>query len=291
MTTQLLIYESVVPVMFANHRHSSVEFGRNYAFSSKINSVPLTAIEFREAQSDYPIVFAGNKEGVMPAVILGLREGENLYLSGEGKWDARYIPAFVRRYPFVFAKSDDGERFNLCIDEMFSGFNGDGRGERLFADDGKPTTYVENILKFLQEYQLQFLRTERFCQKVLELDLLEPMQAQVEMNSGEKYSLGGFMAINREKLKELPGDKLAELAKTDELELIYLHLQSMRNFGALKDRLGLARAEKAESAPDPSAADSAAPSISGQDSPEEPKARRSAAKAANGSRARSEALE
>jgi len=286
-----LIYESVVPVMFANHRHSSVEFGRNYAFSSKINSVPLTAIEFREAQSDYPIVFAGNKEGVMPAVILGLREGENLYLSGEGKWDARYIPAFVRRYPFVFAKSDDGERFNLCIDEMFSGFNGDGRGERLFADDGKPTTYVENILKFLQEYQLQFHRTERFCTKILELDLLEPMQAQVEMNSGEKYSLGGFMAINREKLKELPGDKLAELAKTDELELIYLHLQSMRNFGALKDRLGLARAEKVESAPDPSAADSGAPSISGQDSPEEPRSRRSTAKAANGSRARSEALE
>ena len=60
---------------------------------------------------------------------------------------------FVRRYPFVFAKSDDEQRFNLCIDEKFSGFNGDGRGERLFADDGKPTAYVENILKFLQEYQ------------------------------------------------------------------------------------------------------------------------------------------
>ena len=159
MTTQLLIYESVVPLTFATHRHSSVEIGRSFVFSSKINSAPLTAIEFRDAQSDYPIVFAGNKEAVLPAVILGLREGENLYLSSDGKWDARYIPAFVRRYPFVFAKSDDGERFNLCIDEQFSGFNGDGRGERLFTDDGKPTTYVENILKFLQEYQLQFHRT------------------------------------------------------------------------------------------------------------------------------------
>src|SRR6266702_2428347 len=205
MSTQLLIYESVVPLTFATHRHSSVEIGRSFAFSGKINSVPLTAIEFRDAQSDYP---------------------------------------------FVFAKSDDGERFNLCIDEQFSGFNGDGRGERLFSDDGKPTTYVENILKFLQEYQLQFHRTERFCKRILELDLLEPMQAQVEMNTGEKYSLGGFMAVSREKLKELPGDKLAELAKTDELELIYLHLQSMRNFGALRDRLGVAKAEKIDSVPD-----------------------------------------
>ena len=45
------------------------------------------------------------------------------------------------------------------------------------------------------------------------------------------------MAVNRAKLKAVSGDKLAELAKTDELELIYLHLQSMRNFTALKDRL------------------------------------------------------
>jgi SapC len=285
MTTQLLIYESVVPVMFANHRHSSVEVGRNFAFSSKVNSVPLTAIEFRDAQSDYPIVFAGNAEGVMPAVILGLREGENLYLSSDGKWDARYLPAFVRRYPFVFAKSDDEQRFNLCIDEQFSGFNGDGRGERLFTDDGKPTTYVENILKFLQEYQVQFHRTERFCKTILDLDLLEPMQAQVELNSGEKYSLSGFMAINREKLKELSGDKLAELIKTDELELIYLHLQSMRNFGALKDRLGIARSEKATASPGAEET-----SISGQDNPEETRIRRSP-KLSNGSGAQSAGLE
>jgi hypothetical protein len=286
MSTQLLIYETVVPLTFATHRHSSVEIGRNFDFSGKVNSVPLTAIEFREATSEYPIVFAGNEQGVMPAVILGLREGENLYLSSEGKWDARYIPAFVRRYPFVFSKSDDEQRFNLCIDEQFSGFNGDGRGERLFTDDGKPTPYVENILKFLQEYQLQFQRTERFCKKILELDLLEPMRAQVEMNSGEKYSLGGFMAISREKLKELPGDKLAELAKTDELELIYLHLQSMRNFSALKDRLGLARAETATASPGTDET-----SISAEDNPEETKVRRPSPKSSNGSRARSAALE
>jgi hypothetical protein len=248
MSTQLLFYETVVPVSFANHRHSRVEIGRDYAFSSKINSVPLMAIEFRDACPEYPIVFAGNKEAVMPAVILGLREGENLYLSNDGKWDARYIPAFVRRYPFVFSMSEDEQTFRLCIDEQFSGFNGDGRGERLFTDDGKPSAYVDNILKFLQEYQMQFRRTERFCKRILELDLLEPMQAQVELISGERYSLGGFTAINREKLKELPAEKLAEFAKTDELELIYLHLQSMRNFSGLKDRFGSAAAGRAASA-------------------------------------------
>jgi hypothetical protein len=72
---------------------------------------------------------------------------------------------------------------------------------------------------------------------VSELGLLEPMQAQISLESGERMSLGGFMAVNRSRLKALSGDALADLAKTDELELLYLHLQSMRNFTGLKDRL------------------------------------------------------
>jgi len=236
MTTQLLLYETVVPLSFGRHRDSSVEIGSNYSFSGKVNSVPLMAIEFPQAAADYAIVFAGTKENIMPAVILGLRGNENLYLANDGIWDAKYIPAFVRRYPFVFSISPDEQRFVLCVDEEFAGFNREGRGQRLFGDDGKPSPYVENILKFLQEYQAQFRRTQSFCKKVEELEVLEPMQAQVEL-SGERYSLGGFMAVNRAKLKAVSGEKLAELAKTDELELIYLHLQSMRNFTPLRERI------------------------------------------------------
>jgi hypothetical protein len=237
MTAQLLIYETVVPLSFGRHRDCSVEIAANYGFSGKVNSVPLMAVEFPEAAADYAIVFAGTQENVMPAVILGIRDKENLYLSKDSTWQAKYIPAFVRRYPFVFSMSPDEQRFVLCIDEEFSGFNREGRGQRLFGEDGKPSQYVENILKFLQEYQAQFRRTQAFCKKVQELDLLEPMQAQLELSSGERLSLGGFTAVNRAKLKAVPGDKLAALAKTDELELLYLHLQSMRNFTGLPERL------------------------------------------------------
>jgi len=237
MTAQLLIYEKVVPLSLGRHHDCSVELVGNYGFSSKINSVPLMAVEFPEAAPDYAIVFAGTQDNIMPAVILGMREKENLYLSTDAKWQAKYIPAFVRRYPFVFSLSPDGKRFVLCVDEEFSGFNREGRGRLLFGEDKKPSTYVENILKFLQEYQTQFRRTQEFCRKIKELDLLEPMQAQAELASGERLSLGGFMAVNRAKLKAVPGDKLAALAKTDELELLYLHLQSMRNFTGMPERL------------------------------------------------------
>jgi hypothetical protein len=93
------------------------------------------------------------------------------------------------------------------------------------------------VLKFLQEYQAQFLRTQRFCSRVVELGLLEPMQAQVTLDAGTRLMLGGFMAINRDRLKALPPETLAEMMWTDEMELLYLHLHSMRNFEGLRDRL------------------------------------------------------
>ena len=251
MSNLLLIYKTATPISRARHADCSVEVSGDYGFSSTVNSVPLMAVEFPEAAAEYAIVFAGNDGEVLPAVILGVRDNENLFLSdastsGSSTWGARYIPAFVRRYPFVFSRSND--QFLLCVDEQFAGFNREGRGRPLFNPDGTPSDYTDRVLKFLQEYQAQYLRTQAFCRKVQELDLLETMQADVVTDTGERMSLTGFKAINREKLKALPPEKLAELAKTDELELLYLHIQSMRNFEALKDRISKSRGQTAESA-------------------------------------------
>lgn len=237
MATQQMFYDSVVPVSATRHRNSCVRVGTEYAFSRKVNSVPLTAVEFPHAAAEYVIVFAGTEEAVMPAVILGLRGNENLYLAGANSWQAKYIPAFVRRYPFVFSSNDEGKTFTLCIDEGFAGFNQAGLGERLFDAEGKRTQFVENVLAFLQEYQVQFQRTRALCRKLKELKLLDPMRAEIMLSSGEQVSLTGFMTVSRERLKALSAEVLAEMARSDELELVYLHLQSMRNFADLKNRV------------------------------------------------------
>lgn len=241
MTTQLLIYETAVPVSSARHAKCSVEPGRSFAFTRKVNSVPLMAVEFPHAAPEYAVVFTQSGEDVVPVVVLGARQSENLYLTDDDAWRAKYVPAFIRRYPFVFSASEDGKTFTLCVDEAFQGFNYQGRGQALFTEEGKPTPYVDNVLKFLQEYRVQFLRTQNFCKKLKELQLLEPMRAEFTLAGGEKTTLTGFQAVDRARLKALPGQTLSELAASDELELIYLHLQSMRNFNEVKDRLVLAR--------------------------------------------------
>jgi hypothetical protein len=139
----------------------------------------------------------------------------------------------------VFSRSDD--RFLLCVDEQYTGFNRRDLGQKFFTPEGELAPFVQNVLAFVQEYQAQFVRTQMFCAKIEKLDILEPMQAQIKIDGVMQNMLGGFQAVSRERLKALPGETLAELAATDELELIYLHLQSMRNFDALRDRLMASR--------------------------------------------------
>ena len=136
--TQMLFYDKVVPVSSQRHRDLSIE-RVDFGFAAKVNSVPLTAVELPLAAREYTIVFAGTEEAVAPVVVLGVADSQNLYLDENKAWKADYIPAFVRRYPFVFAQGKDANQFTLCIDEDWSGCNREGRGQRLFDDQGNQT--------------------------------------------------------------------------------------------------------------------------------------------------------
>lgn len=231
MATQLLIYEQATPVSVARHRDWYVKSGKNYEFARGVNAVPLMASEFSAALGHYPIVFAG-EDRIMPAAILGVRGKENLYVDEDGNWRSDYIPAFIRQYPFVLAGSEDDAKLTLCLDEEFVGCNREGQGERLFDVDGEQTTYLRTVLDFTQRYQADFVRTRAFCAQLWELGLLEGMSAQLRLPSGQ-LNLTGFKAVNRDKLKALPDDKLAALVQMDGMELIYAHLLSLRNFERL----------------------------------------------------------
>lgn len=236
MSKQLLIYEQVVPVSKQRHGDWSVKTNVSYEFARPLNAVPLLAAEFLQAAPEYALVFAGQDEQLMPAAVLGIQQ-QNLYLDEAGAWKAKFIPAFVRRYPFIFARDEAEAKFTLCLDETFTGFNQDGRGERLFDSEGNSTQYLSNVLAFHQEYQAQFLRTQAFCKTIAELELLDPMQAQFNLKGGEKASLTDFRVVNRDRLKQLSGEQLANLMQTDALELLYLHLHSLHNLGSMAERL------------------------------------------------------
>ena len=237
MTKQLLIYDKAVPVSPKQHLNTSVKVGTDYSFARDVNSVPLMSVEFDFCLGEYAIVFAGEPGAVMPAAMLGVRDRENLQVGADGAWLGKYIPAFLRRYPFVFSSTDAGGTFTLCVDEDYAGVNQEGRGERLFDSQGERTQYLQNVLNFLQAYQLQFQATRQFVQLLEDLQLFDSMEAQFTLPSGQQMKLGGFKVVNRERLRQLDGDKLAELARTGGLDLIYAHLHSLRNFTPIAERM------------------------------------------------------
>ena len=238
MPVQQLFYKTVVPVSADRHGDVSIRTGADYSFARETNAAPVTAAEFLAASAEYPIVFAGEGERIFPSVILGGRDAQNIHVDAEGRWTGRHVPAFVRRYPFVFSVDEAGERFTLNVDEEAPAFNRDGRGERLFDADGEQTRYLKSVLEFLQRYQMHFVRTQAFCQRLVEHDLLQSVQAQFDGPEGARSTLGGFMAVNREKLKALPDEVVTQMFRRDELECLYLHLASLTHFRGMAEKMG-----------------------------------------------------
>ncbi|MEO5362829.1 MAG: SapC family protein [Magnetococcus sp. DMHC-8] len=234
---QLLFYEQ--PVALNKERHRALKIdnkGADYSFAKVTNSVIITGMEFVHVAKEYPIVFAKAGERTIPLALLGLRNDENLFVNGAGQWDARYIPAFVRRYPFVLADSGDGN-LAVCIDEGFAGFNTE-TGTPLFNEEGEQAPLLENAIRFLTEYQGQNQRTEIFVNRLQEMGLLTELTARAELAGGVKFSMGGLLVVEEKKLMELEQEKALELFRSGEMGWIYAHLLSLSNMNRLAEMLG-----------------------------------------------------
>lgn len=234
-----LFYKKVMPLNKAQHKGLYIEPIESFSFAAETNSLYVAVSEFPRAVCEYPVVFAKDeKDSVFPVALLGLKRNQNLFVTKSGEWVASYIPAYARRYPFILASDKKGgEQFTVCIDEGYPGFNTAKEGEPLFDKNGKQTEVLDRAVEFLKAYQAQVKITEEFCGALVELDVLEPVQANVEVKSGEKFAIGGFLCVNKDKLKALPAKKLTEMVKNDYLELCYLHLASLNMMNKLTGKL------------------------------------------------------
>lgn len=234
--SESLYYEKPVLLDRDKHRRQRVKASESFAFARKANSLYVAGVEFNEACKEYAIVFTRSGSGkVVPVVMLGLRARENLFVGEQGEWAARYIPAFVRRYPFVLAELP-GQSMGVCIDEAFAGLN-DKEGEPLFDAQGRDTPFLRNALDFLQQYQREYLRTEAFCQRLAQADLLMEMNAKADLVDGRSFTVASLMVVDEKKLLALPDAVALSLFRSGELHLVSMHLASLSNMRTLVDRM------------------------------------------------------
>jgi hypothetical protein len=245
--TQTLYYEKPVLLNRDQHRKRRIKPSTGFAFARRANSMFLAALEFSEACKEYAIVFTRLSGRVSPVVVLGLRNQENLYVDAQDRWTATYIPAFVRRYPFVLAELGGGQ-LGVAVDEAFAGLN-DKEGEALFDAKGANTPFLQNALDFLQRFQAEHQRTVAFCRKLEELGLLVEMSARADLVDGRTFTVAGLLVVDEAKLLALGDDDVLALFRTGELHLLSMHLLSLSNLNKLVQRIS----EREPAAPMPPA--------------------------------------
>ena len=202
------------------------------------NSVFLAAVEFADACKEYPIVFvrAGNagsdsKPVVAPLAVLGLRSGSNVFVEGD-EWKGNYVPAYVRRYPFVMARLDESSNnMAVCFDTTWPAFN-ETTGEALFKD-GEPTEFVLSAKTFLENFEQEAERTRLICELLVELDILQDMRFEATLPNGEKFDVEGFLALDEKKYAEMPDDKVLHLHRNGLIALIEMHRLSLTNMNRM----------------------------------------------------------
>jgi len=216
------------------HRHLRLKELTDWSVARELHAMFIAATEFAQAALDYPIVFVQGtgkdtkgRTLVSPVVLLGLQPGENLYVNG-AKWDARYLPAFVRRYPFFSAPVQGLDRPGVFIDAAWSGFS-DTEGVPLFEADNAPTPALRNAIDFLERFEAESTRTTEFCARLLDLGILKDMRADVQLLGGRQITVEGFQAIDEDKLQNLPDKLVVELHRKGLLMLMQVHLLSLAN--------------------------------------------------------------
>jgi hypothetical protein len=231
-----LFYKSVVPLSSQFHPNHGLKTRDDLEFTRGTHAIPITVDEFAIAQRHYPIVF-GLGENPAPLALIGLQEGNNLYLGADGQWEAgQYVPAFVRRYPFMLARlSPTSEELSLCFDDT-AGLLAADQGEPLF-DGTAPSETTKNILAFCEQFEQAVFRTRAFMDELAKLDLLMDGEVTIQRpDLPEPAVYRGFRMVAEDKLQALRGDQTRKLVQSGMLGLVYAHLFSLSLISGLFEK-------------------------------------------------------
>ena len=223
------------PVVLDRQRHRDLRIGPgNASFAAKSQAVPLVASEFADASLEYPIVFSRSADGQWTAMALtGAQPNRNAFVDAQGLWGGRYVPASLRRYPFILAKGEGGQ-FSVAID--LAATNVGKTGEPVFNDKGEPAPLVAGVMPLLIEFQQQAELTGRWLKQFEEAGLLTPKTLQMGAAQGAQGAIGGIWVVDEAKLGALPTDTLSGWFKSGQIGAIYAHLISLRNLAPLGER-------------------------------------------------------
>lgn len=245
-----LFFNDLMPLNSRDHKNYRSRSMDSAPWLAKAHAIPLTVDEFVQAQRDFPIVFSSG-ENPLPLALMGLNEGVNTFVDDKGKVTEQvYLPAYIRRYPFMLAKlKPDATDLSLMFDPSSGAIGEFEEGERLFDDEGNTTDTTKRILDFCQHFEQSAQRTQAFLTEIKDAGLLMDGEVALQREGEEKpFVYRGFKMIDQDKLRDVSDEKLGEWHKNGLLMLIHAHIYSLELM-----RVIFARQVQQGTAPQPAA--------------------------------------
>ena len=236
-----LFYTNPAPLDARRHATLGLKQGFGLGFTKGVNAVPINMIEMPQICHFYPIAFSPDANAT-PVALVGLRDNENLVLDAKGNWiEEAYIPAYIRRYPFIFSEIPDSDQLTLCIDMNDSVIEENGE-QKFFDAEGKGTPLAQNALEFCKSYHAAAQQTIEFSKMLAESGLLVDRRAEINVIGNRRISFSGFKIVDEQKLAQMDDKTFLEWRTKGYLPFLYAHLFS----GAQWQRLTRLLNEKLE---------------------------------------------
>ena len=239
-----MFYNDLMPLNTRDHMKVRNRLRDSAPWLTKQHVIPLTGDEFIQAARHYPVIFSSG-DNPLPLALMGLNEGVNTFFDDEGKLiDQVYVPAYVRRYPFILAKlTPETDDLSLCFDPTSDSVGEFDDGEPLFNEDGSTTEQTKAILDFCEKFEQAGQRTRNLTEELVKHDLLMDGEVAIERSEqpGKPYVYRGFRMVDQAKLAELDAETLQQWNKNGLLAIIYAHLTSlelMRNIFGRQEQQG-----------------------------------------------------
>ena len=220
------------PEALSLERHKGLgvrKIDQPFGFYRKAHAVPLTVSEFGLCAGSFPVIFVGEEKTPIGAV--GIRQQENVFVDTAGQPEADvYVPAFVRRYPFVFAGENDQDRLILCIDRQAPMIT--DNPEVPFFEGDEASKFTNDAIEFCKEFERQRRATVDFVKLMTDLDLFEEKSVSFTPrdeagNEGEPQKIADYWAISEERVNALSAEQFEQLRANGAIGAIYSHLVSL----------------------------------------------------------------
>lgn len=226
------------PELLTPEQHGGLAVKRSdrpFDFTANVRALPLTVSEIPAAARDYPVIFA-SAENPLPMAVVGIIDDNNLFITESGQWEEhRYVPGYVRRYPFGAAYETGSDRYAIVIDADYSGF--DAGGEVSLFENGEASQFTKDAVEFTRKYEQDRQMTQRFVEELKKIDVLNGQTAQyTPQNSQEQVAFAQYIGVDEGKLKELPDADILGLRSNGLLPVLYAQLMSMGHWRTLVTR-------------------------------------------------------